>query len=238
MGVVLVTGSARGIGLATAVHLSYKGWEVVGVDREPPEDTAPFSLFIDQDLTETDAPARIVARTMNKLGPLDGLVNNAVAVWTGPFLDADVSDVDRSLAVNARALFMITQAVARSMVDAHTQGSIVNVASVNAERGVRKTSIYSATKGFVAALTRCLAVELAEHHIRVNAVAPSTVDTKRVMATIPPDMREERLRQIPMGRFARPEEIARGIEFLLDPNSAFVTGIVLPIDGGYLSFGS
>jgi len=233
--VVVVTGAARGIGLATATLLTERGATVVGLDLDRPERDIGFAGFHLVDLRDDAAVEAFFDDVVATHGRIDGLVNNAVLVTVGPFLDSSLADLDRAYAVNIRALFHAAQQAARRMGEG---GSIVNLASVNGERGVRNTSVYSLTKGAVAALTRTMAVELTERGIRCNAVAPSPTGTDKVLALLSAADIETRTRRIPLGRLATPPEIAQAIAFLVSPASSFVTGHVLPADGGYLAYGS
>ncbi len=234
--VVVITGAARGIGLNTAKLLATQGTAVVGVDVMPNDDDS-FAAFHRIDLTDAAAVEEVFAKIAADVGPITGVVNNAAVVSISPFLDASLDDLDLAYAVNLRALFHVAQVAGRQMRGSGG-GSIVNLASVNAERGVTGTSVYSLTKGGVEGLTRTLAVELAPYGIRCNAVAPAPTGTDRVLGQLSEADVQLRARRIPLGRLARPSEIADGIAFLLSDSAAFINGQVLAVDGGYLAFGS
>lgn len=235
--VVVVTGAARGIGLDTSRALADRGASVIGLDLLPAEDDAPFASFQELDICDAEGVEVFFTRLVEERGHVDGLVNNAATVSVGSFLEASLTDLDRAYAVNLRALFHVAQQAAKRM-QPQAGASIVNLASVNGERGVTNTSIYSLTKGGVAALTRTIAVELAPLGIRCNAVAPAPTGTDRVLALLTEEQIATRTSRIPFGRLGRPTEIADAVVFLLSSQSAFVTGHLMPADGGYLAYGS
>jgi 3-oxoacyl-[acyl-carrier protein] reductase len=236
--VVVVTGAAQGIGLETARWLTRDGYRVVGLDIKEPEAPDVFERFVNVDLRSEEAIQESLARLHQDLGSPYGLVNNAVVAPLGQFLEADVGDLDAAYSVNIRGAFLTAREVARSMVASGSQGSIVNLASVNGERGVAGTMIYSITKGALITFTRCLAVELAPHGIRCNAVAPAPTATPRQMAAFSEEQIAERISRIPQGRLADPVNVAHAIAYLLGSQASFITGVVLPVDGGYLAYGS
>jgi NAD(P)-dependent dehydrogenase (short-subunit alcohol dehydrogenase family) len=235
--VVIVTGAARGIGLESARAARRAGFKVVGMDLNPPEDLEAFDEFVECDLLDEKVVRQLFEMVVPPLGRLHGLVNNAVVQRIGPFLDATTEDLDASYQVNVRALFVTSQWAVRDIISHGQGGSIVNLTSVTAERGASGTSVYTATKGAVAALTRAMAIELAEERIRCNVLAPAPTAGPRMFSGLTEDQIAVRTNRIPWGRLAEGSEIADGVAFLLSDASAFVTGITLPIDGGYLAYG-
>lgn len=234
---VLVTGSARGIGLETSRMLAAAGWQVVGLDVLGPEDDSCFESFYRADLSNVRETESVVKEILQRSAPVYGLVNNAAVAPVGSFLDSSVGTLDDALAINVRSMFVVTRLAAQRMVAAGG-GSIVNLASVNAARGVTRTVTYSVTKGAVVAFTRAVAVELASEGVRCNAVAPAPTSTRRVLEVLSDEDIAARTARIPMGRLGRPADMAAAVKFLLSDDASFITGTVLPVDGGYLAYGS
>jgi 2-deoxy-D-gluconate 3-dehydrogenase len=216
--VALVTGASRGIGAATAARLRRDGWQVETAERAS-----------GVDLSEPGAGAAVVER----LERIDALVCNAgVAVRKG-FLETTPEDYRRIVDLNLDSVFELAQAAARRMVD-EGGGSIVLIASMMSFQGGFNVAAYAASKGGVAQLAKALSNELAGRGVRVNAVAPGYIATEMT-----DDLEEWRRREIdariPLGRFGEPEEIADVIAFLLSGDARYVTGAVIPVDGGYLA---
>jgi 2-deoxy-D-gluconate 3-dehydrogenase len=214
----LVTGASRGIGAATAERLRRDGWQV---------ETAERATGVD--LSEPGAGAAAVDR----LERIDALVCNAgVAVRKG-FLETTPEDLSHIVAVNLTSVFELAQAAARRMVDGGG-GSIVLLASMMSFQGGFNVAAYAASKGGVAQLTKALSNELAGRGVRVNAVAPGYIATD--MTDNLEDWRRREINErIPLGRFGEPAEIADVIAFLLSDDARYVTGAVIPVDGGFLA---
>ncbi|MBW6399034.1 SDR family oxidoreductase [Roseomonas sp. HJA6] len=235
---ILVTGASLGIGRAVAlaaaasgavVTLSARrrdGLEAVAAEIAASGGTATVLPFDAAD------PAAIRA-ALTDAGPFDGLVNNAGSVTREPFLEATEGEMDRVLALNVKGATLVAQLVARGMVKAGHGGSIVNISSVAGLVGSRNRSLYAATKHAVMGLTRAMALELAPHRIRANAVCPGLVNTPLAadLMADPKVVAAARAR-IPLGRIMEPEDIAGPTVFLLSDASSAVTGIALPVDGG------
>jgi len=214
--VALVTGASRGIGAATAERLRADGWVVATAERST-----------GVDLRDPEA----VRKAVDGLDRVDALVANAGAIVRKGVLETSLEEWQQLIDLNLTSVFGLAQAAARRMVDAGG-GSIVLLASMTSFTGGFNVASYAATKGGVAQLAKALSNELAGRSVRVNAVAPGYVETD-MTSTIEDWRRREIAARIPMGRFAQPAEIADVIAFLLSDDARYVTGTVIPVDGGF-----
>lgn len=248
----LITGAAEGIGWATAQCLAASGWQVALLDRNGALATERASALGAQhrgwacDVTDANAVALCVAQVQKAQGPIRALVNNAgIGDQTVPTLQQDVLAFDRVLAVHLRGTFLMSQQVIAAMVqqdrdDQGVRGAIVNIGSIASVGGIPGRNAYSAAKAGVLGMTRALACEWARQGIRVNAVAPGYVKTALVaklaqQGAIDGDAIAHRT---PIGRMAEPPEIAQAIAFLVSPHASYITGAVLPVDGGWTALGA
>jgi NAD(P)-dependent dehydrogenase (short-subunit alcohol dehydrogenase family) len=202
-----------------------------------PEDLAALAQEIPCETITVDLAAAEQARTAAiQAGRVDLLVNNAGIAILEPFLEASVEAFDTTMAVNVRAAFIISQVVARGMVERGTGGAIVNLSSQSSMVGLLNHTAYCASKGGLDQLTRVMALELGPYQIRVNGVNPTvTMTPMGEMAWGDPAKSGPMLARIPLGRFAQPLDIAHTVAYLLSEQADMISGTMIPIDGGFLA---
>jgi len=232
----LVTGAGKGIGRDIAALLVECGAAVVAVSRSADDlDSLHKDLEVEMivaDLTDAGAAREAAERA----GEVDLLVNNAGISIPQSFFDTTIDAFDATMAVNVRAALVISQVVAAGMMRRGGGGAIVNVSSQSSMRGLVDHAAYCASKGALDQLTRVMAVELGPHGIRVNAVNPTvTLTPMGEMAWSDPVKSEPMRARIPLGRFARPRDVAHAVAYLLSDQAAMVHGAMLPIDRGFLA---
>jgi NAD(P)-dependent dehydrogenase (short-subunit alcohol dehydrogenase family) len=237
----IVTGSDSGIGKATAIRLARDGFDV-GVtwhsDEAGAADTARQveqagrkAVVVQLDVTRFDAAAETIDHLASELGGLDVLVNNAGGGPTHPFIDFPLDEFREVVDLNLTGAFVCAQRAARIMVDAGTPGRIVNVTSVHEHIPLPQAAAYCAAKGGLGLLTKTMALELGEHGITVNAVAPGEIATEMTGAEdVDPGGLERPA--LPAGRPGHAEEIAAAIAFLASPDARYTTGASFVVDGG------
>jgi NAD(P)-dependent dehydrogenase (short-subunit alcohol dehydrogenase family) len=229
----VITGAGRGIGRGCALALAAAGAEVVAVSRTRAEVEAVADAVAGHAVVCDVTDPHAVAERIGSLDPIDVLVTSAGANVPEPFLDVDAARLDALLALNVKGTFFAAQAAARRMV-ARRGGSIVTVSSQMGHVGAPRRSVYCATKHAIEGLTRALAVELAPHGVRVNAVAPTFVETAMTRAQLAdPDFRAGVIERIPLGRLGSVADVAAAVVFLASPAAALVTGASLLVDGGW-----
>jgi glucose 1-dehydrogenase len=243
--VAAITGGALGIGRATALLFAEEGATVAlgDIQLEAAEKVAQEigrrggkAVAIGVDVGDPAQVQAFVDRVVAEFGRLDVMFANAGIAHSAPFLEHPEAQWHRVLRVNLTGVFLCGQAAARQMVRQGGGGRIITTASINAFRGVENLVGYNAAKAGVIELTRTMAVELAQHRIAVNAIAPAQIDT-RLTRTLPESARRRRVERIPMGRFGEPEEVAKVALFLASDEASYVTGHTLAVDGGYLAGG-
>jgi len=243
--VALVTGGGRGIGAACAATLAQAGASVAVLDIDAASAEARArklrasggrALAVSCDVTDATALERAIARVIEELGGLDVLVNNAGSAVRIPAIEVPLEDWRKVIELNLTAVFSCARLAARHML-AHGGGAIVNIASImGLSGGIYPNASYQASKGGVVNLTRALALEWAAQGIRVNAVAPTFVHTDLTEAVFSdPERSAAVMANTPLGVLPEPEDIAAAVLYLASPAARCVTGIVLPVDSGYLA---
>ena len=193
--------------------------------------TESNTVTVQGDVSQTASVHRMVKTVVDALGPPDVLVNNAGVFPRASFLELPEREWDHVLGINLKGSFLCAQAVARALVAAGRPGAIVNISS-SAVRGDPRGVHYSSSKAGVVGLTRAMALALAPHRIRVNAIAPGLTDTAQPRYGNTEEQIAERAREIPLGRIAQPEEIAKVAVFLASAESGWVTGELIHVNGG------
>ena len=242
--VAIITGTASGMGLATAKLFAQEGAQVVVADllkAEGGEVTANIvasggqAMFVALDVTSESAWEQAISQTLASYGAIHVLVNNAGVSGSDPdFFSLDCWD--QQLDVNARSMFLRMRVVVPCMRQAGS-GSIVNISSISGLVGQTMVHMgYNASKGAVRMATKAAAVQLARENIRVNSVHPGVMPAMRTsMMTADPEVRKKMLRAIPMRREGKVEEVAKANLFLASDESSYITGVELPVDGGYVA---
>lgn len=236
----LVTGAARGIGLATTRLLLGRGWRVAMVDIDGEElerAAADLSdvIAITADVSDPDQVARIRDEVLASADELAALVNNAGVADFGPIRETSFERWRRVMATNLDGPFLMTQALTEALAKA--RGAVVNITSISGVRASTLRVAYGTSKAALAHLTLQQAVELGEFGIRVNAVAPGPVNTKLALAVHTPDIRAAYHDAIPLNRYGQEAEVANAIVFLCSEEASYVTGQVLAADGGFSATG-
>ncbi len=235
----IVTGAARGIGLATTKLFLEQGWRVAMVDRDAPElalhEGLADTLLVPLDISKPDDVAAIMQQTTDWAGRVDALVNNAGVAEFGPVEDTDFAMWRRVMDTNLDGTFLCTQAATPAL--RQTKGCVVNIASISGLRASTLRVAYGTSKAAVIQLTKQHAAELGEYGIRVNCVCPGPVRTKLAMAVHSQEIIDAYHDAIPLNRYGSEQEIAEVIAFLCSDRASYVTGQVIAADGGFESTG-
>ncbi|MCY3600056.1 MAG: glucose 1-dehydrogenase [Gemmatimonadetes bacterium] len=242
----IVTGAAKGIGAACALAFARHGADVVLGDvleercadtaRRIAEETGRETLAVRADVSEERDCAALLDACTERFGRCDILLNNAGIIAAGSILDAEVEDFDRVLGVNLRGTFLVSRLVARDMVARGVKGSIIHMSSTNAVVTIPNQLAYAASKGGVMQLTKVMALALAPHDIRVNAIGPGTIVTDILDSVIADEeARRTILSRTPLGRFGDAGEIGTVAVFLASDYASYLTGETIYTDGGRLA---
>jgi NAD(P)-dependent dehydrogenase (short-subunit alcohol dehydrogenase family) len=245
--VAFVTGASAGIGAAAALELGRKGYEVaVSATRvENLSDTVgrlealgARAVPVVLDLRLPHSIEQAMAQVLGVVGHVDVLVNNAGVTLRRSVLEVTPAEWDEVMNVNLKGTFFMSQQMGRHLVAARRPGCIISIASAHGMLGFPLRSTYGITKAGIIHMTRMLAYEWAEHGIRVNAIAPGTVDTPSRAAYFAanPDARRAMVDRVPLRRFATPEEVAGAVSYLASPQAEYITGQTLLLDGGLTSY--
>lgn len=254
--VAIVTGAANGIGKACARRLAEDGFRVVVADIADAAGKAlaeelgaakERALYVDCNVSDRLSVNNLLAETRSAFGRLDVLVNNAGIIAKGNILTLADEDFDKVMNVNLRGSFMVARAAARQMVeqieedgerpdDARRRYAIVNMSSVNAVVAIADQLAYCTTKGAINQMTKAMALALAPHGVRVNAVGPGSVNTDVLKAVLDDRSAMDRvMSRTPIRRIADPDEIASVVSFLASSDASYVTGECIYADGGRLA---
>jgi len=240
--IALVTGAGRGIGKATAMFLAREGANMVVNDmdlqlaRETADEIRAIgceALAIKADVSDKNEVVRMIDMVIKNFGKIDILVNNAGIFSSVPLIDITEDEWNKMMEVNLKGVFLCSQVVMKFMIRQRS-GKIVNIASLAGKvGGIYAGAHYAASKAGVICLTKSLAKQLAQYNINVNAVAPALIETD-MMKDWPMQVKESLLKQVPLGRFGTPNEVAEAVLFLVSEGANYITGATIDVNGGLL----
>ena len=236
----IVTGGARGIGLMTAKLFQNSGWNTVLVDRDSNELSEAIiddknTLALGLDISKPDQIDKMIKDTLSRFGRIDALINNAGVADFGPIENTSFNRWREVMRTNLDGMFLCVQAATKELKK--TKGSIVNIGSISGLRASTLRVAYGTSKAAVIQLTKQQAVELGEHGIRVNCVAPGPVRTKLAAAVHTPEIVDAYHDAIPLNRYGTEEEIGQVICFLCSEKASYLTGQIIAVDGGFEAAG-
>jgi len=243
--IALVTGSSRGLGQTAAIALAEAGADIAVWDRSEVPETEKtitalgrrfYAVKRDLQTVTVEDIRQEVTHIESEFGAINILVNNAGIIRRAEVLDFNEEDWDAVLQVNLKAVFFLSQAVAKSMVVRNDNGKIINIASMLSFQGGIRVPSYTAAKSGLAGITRSLANELAKHNINVNAIAPGYMATDNTTALRADQVRYESiLKRIPAGRWGTPDDLKGAVVFLASEAARYMHGAIIPVDGGWLA---
>ncbi len=238
----VVTGSARGLGREIALSLAQNGCSLVLADLIYPEETAKQietigspCIAVRMDISDETDVKTLAEKVVSEFKKVDILVNNAGIVPSGntPTEDTPIEEWDKVIRVNLRGTFLCSKYIGKKMIEGEG-GNIINISSTAGINGIPRVGAYCASKAGVILLTKSLALEWAKYNIRVNTIAPHYLETDATKGVMASDkVYESLVKQIPMKRFGKTQEIIGTILLLASPASGFITGTVIPVDGGF-----
>jgi NAD(P)-dependent dehydrogenase (short-subunit alcohol dehydrogenase family) len=237
--IAVITGGSSGIGLAIASKFAVSGMTTLLVGRDRTKlkaacaELGKNSDFFVCDLSNLEKIPGLVQEIIDKYGRIDVLVNNAGINMKKPILDVSDGEFEKIILTNQTSIFTITRAIAGFMVE-QEEGCILNISSMASQYGLPYVIAYTASKSAIEGMTRAMAVELSPLGIRVNCIAPGFIKTNMSSVALDgdPERKKKVLSRTPLGRLGRPEEVAEAALFLVSDAASFITGVVLPVDGG------
>lgn len=237
--IAIVTGGSSGIGFAIARKFSQQGIHTIIVGRDEQKLNEAVALLgsngeaIAFDVTNLNSIPELIKKIINQYGQVDVLVNNAGINLKKSALEVTDQEFQQILLTNLTSVFALTREVAKNMV-AKKSGSIINISSMAAQYGLPGVVAYAASKTAIEGMTRTLAVELSPNNVRVNCIAPGFIATKMSATALngDPERKQKVLSRTPMGRLGDPNDVANAAYFLVSDDSTFITGTVVPVDGG------
>ena len=243
--VAIITGAGSGNGRGIALRFSEEGVRIVAADLDPEsaretanlvEDAGGEAFAVRADVSRREQVSAMVEAATEQFGAIDILVNNAGVETLVPLLDLEESEWDRIVDTNLKGAFLCAQIAARAMVSARTPGAIVNIASINAKIALAGQAHYTSSKGGLIMLTKSMALDLAPHGIRVNAIGPGVIETRMTERSLSdPERRAMLLSKVPLGRVGQPRDVANAALFLASDEASYITGTTLYVDGGWLA---